>query len=804
MTPAQFDQILKLFIAWVKQEFQYDLYRYQVRIARAVLHTLFVEPKDVYIKISRQAGKCLAKGTSVLMFDGSIKPVEKIAAGDLLMGDDSTPRSVLSIARGRERLWRVQPNSKGHEPYVVNESHILTVACRRTGRLIDRPLRSIKSLKQIDSCVLGVKAPVHFPSRSVPVEPYWLGLWLGDGSSYDVGITTADPEVVEYLDDYAARLGMKLSMYPEKNASDTYAITNGQSGGPNSAVTNPLRDALWDLAIIGHKRIPHAYRANSEAVRLELLAGLIDSDGHKPLAKGKENVCEFVFLSKHLAQDIQWLARSLGFRASICPKPVKGVTYWRVMLYGELWRIPTRIPRKRYTEGTLRENPRSYGFTLVDEGVGDYYGFEIDGNKRFLLGDCTVTHNTESVTLLLRFLIIFYRLVTGNPLMCGVASPKGEQAKTDIDRVKKSVALMRDRWHVEDREFNAATVRAYRFDKLHAEIFKFSLAPTTSNESKTLNLLIVEEAHNADDQKRSNELDPMLASTGGITVHIGVGCTRMCDFKRGCDGQMPGSEAIVVPVDEVIADRRAKFEETKDPTHLNYEKAYERELRKKGPENPQIRLNYLLDDIVELGNFISRERLIAHSRLWLPCADKLFLGLDWARSSDHTWATLTNDANDVVTWWKYPHAPYEEQIELMMRDLKRMGVVNKIQAVKGDATGLGDFPMEYLATHTVLPVDDDSKFKFTLQSKNDLYLNFQAALFRDPEDELAFSYPLNHALTPAFEEQMTRLEREYKGDGELLSVHHPDEPDARDDSCDSTALSLMAASGGGLGEIFVM
>lgn len=121
---------------------------------------------------------------------------------------------------------------------------------------------------------------------------------------------------------------------------------------------------------------------------------------------------------------------------------------------------------------------------------------------------------TETITLLIRFLIIFFRLLTGDPLMAGFASPKGEQAKTDVDRIKKSVQQLRERWQVEDREFNAVTVRAFRRDALHAEIFKFSLAPTTSNESKTLNLLIVEEAHLADDAKRSNELDPMLASTG--------------------------------------------------------------------------------------------------------------------------------------------------------------------------------------------------------------------------------------------------------------------------------------------------
>jgi hypothetical protein len=76
---------------------------------------------------------------------------------------------------------------------------------------------------------------------------------------------------------------------------------------------------------------------------------------------------------------------------------------------------------------------------------------------------------------------------------------KGEQAKADVNRIKKSVMQLRERWQVEDREFNAATVRPYRFDKPTAEMLRFSLATTTINESKTLNLLIVEEAHVADD-----------------------------------------------------------------------------------------------------------------------------------------------------------------------------------------------------------------------------------------------------------------------------------------------------------------
>lgn len=241
---------------------------------------------------------------------------------------------------------------------------------------------------------------------------------------------------------------------------------------------------------------------------------------------------------------------------------------------------------------------------------------------------------TETVTLLVRFLLNFHRLLTGTPLMCGIASPKGEQARTDVDRVKKSIVQLRNRWQVEDREFNAAPVRAYRHDVLYGEIFKFSLAPTTSNESKTLNLLIVEEAHLADDVKRSNELDPMLVSVAGVTFFIGVGCTRLCDFYRAKNGLNPGCVPIVVPVDEVISDRRRKYEQTGDSRHLEYEKSFARELQKKGRSNPELRRNYYLEDQVEAGNFISRERFVSCGRsgedwnrkngLVIPCDDLTF------------------------------------------------------------------------------------------------------------------------------------------------------------------------------------
>jgi hypothetical protein len=421
---------------------------------------------------------------------------------------------------------------------------------------------------------------------------------------------------------------------------------------------------------------------------------------------------------------------------------------------------------------------------------------------------------TEVLTLLLRFLIVFHLPLTGKPLMAAIASPKGEQAKTDVDRIKKSIKQLRDRWQLEDRENNDSTIRAYRQDKLVCEMFKFSLAPTTDNESKTLNVLVVEESHKADHAKRRDQLDPMLASTGGPTWHLGVGAARTSDFTTGCNGQFPNSEPIVVPVDEVIADRRTTYEQTGDPSHLAYERKFNEDLRKYGRQNPEIRRNFYLEDTVEEGNFVSRERLLSCARgqeVKVP-VEKLYIGIDWARVSDHTWLTVVNDQNDVIDWFKYPHVPYLQQIELMLGDLKKprtfgtitFAYLERILAVKGDSTGEGDMPMEVLQSNTSLPVGSESHVKFTLQSKNDLFTNFDNCLFRDPGDPLRFSYPADHPLAGEFEDQMTALIREYKGDGEYLSPHHPDEQGALDDAPDSTSLALLAAAGGGIGEIFFL
>ena len=84
---------------------------------------LYTPYRGLFLYFSLGAGKCHAKGTPIMLFSGEIKLIEDIQIGDLLMGDDSSPRNVISLARGRDKMYDINP-TKG-DVYRVNSEHIL-------------------------------------------------------------------------------------------------------------------------------------------------------------------------------------------------------------------------------------------------------------------------------------------------------------------------------------------------------------------------------------------------------------------------------------------------------------------------------------------------------------------------------------------------------------------------------------------------------------------------------------------------------------------------------------------------------
>lgn len=377
---------------------------YQEDFVKEYSEVLYGKTSGVLMEAPCGHGKCHGKGTKILMFDGSIKNVEDIVVGDLLMGDDSTPRKVLSLARGREELFTIHQN-KG-EDYVVNRSHILTLQYRpygkgcdksRFGEIVDIPLEKYLSLTPTEKkYYYGFCVPVEFPHKELPIPAYLLGLWLGDGTSKEISFTCdhRDAVIVKYYYKVAKEFGCEVHFHRQYNADGTRNNSNvyrivGTTRGATGHIKNPLRNLFEEFNLINNKHIPLDYLTSDRESRLQLLAGIIDTDGSY-----SNYVLEITQKRKELAEDIRRLCWSLGFRVRMTERTINGGTYWRMIISGNIHEIPTRLPRKKIPQRTINKDPFVNSISVESIGEGDYYGFTLDGNHRYCLVDSTVTHNT--------------------------------------------------------------------------------------------------------------------------------------------------------------------------------------------------------------------------------------------------------------------------------------------------------------------------------------------------------------------------------------------------------------------------
>lgn len=397
----------------------------------------------------RRSGKCLMKGEKVLMYDGSIKNVEDIKLGESVMGDDSTPRTVLETHFGKDTLYKIT-NRRG-DSYTVNSHHILSLMYTGKKYIRDRKDRSsyqviwfdknkykltyktfsyknknkediyilaqnflnsiiddrivdisikeyLKLSKKYKNNLLGFKVPIDFSEKNVPIDPYMIGYWLGDGNINEAVITCQDSAVLHYFANNLPKVNCYLNY--RKGNNYCYGINGIKLNGHKNNV-NTFLNTLRDYKLTNEKHIPMDYKCNSRTNRLKLLAGIIDADGH--LSKG--NKFEITQSIKHekLIDDIIYLARSLGFSAT---KHIKKTswTYNGVKKYGEAFRIningegideiPTLIPRKKARARKNRVNALASQISVENIGIGEYYGIELDKNHRFVLGNFIVTHNS--------------------------------------------------------------------------------------------------------------------------------------------------------------------------------------------------------------------------------------------------------------------------------------------------------------------------------------------------------------------------------------------------------------------------
>jgi hypothetical protein len=340
--------------------------------------------KDIdngYNRISIKSGHgCFAKGTQVMKYDGTFCNVEDIVVGDQLMGDDSTRRNVLELYRGNETMYRF--TLMDGVVYEFNESHILCLVATQThGRQTagDKVTVTVKDwLKWSDRkkrTHAFYRKPTTISYETVlPIDPYTLGVWLGDGSSS-----------FDYI-----WLGDKKRDVLNKIDADFKA----DEKGCKKYKLNILQE-LKALNLINNKHIPIQYLQVNRSKRLELLAGLLDTDGSIDRFS-----YEWSTKSIKLAKDMQYLIKSVGCHATIKTKTVKGKDYYRLSIARNITQIPT--VRLKTPQDTKRQRDNlHFGIKSVEcLGMGNYYGFELDGNHKFLGADFSVLHNTGKSSLM--------------------------------------------------------------------------------------------------------------------------------------------------------------------------------------------------------------------------------------------------------------------------------------------------------------------------------------------------------------------------------------------------------------------
>ncbi|HEY5630985.1 MAG TPA: Hint domain-containing homing endonuclease, partial [Nitrososphaeraceae archaeon] len=353
---------------------------------------------------------CHAKGHKILMYDGSLKKIEDIVIGDTVMGPNSEPKRVLDLVRGRQEMRRIIP--KNGSSFVVNKDHKINsyVTCQGKEKW-ESSKEEVISIAQYESSSKWFRhihklqrKSVEFNESNQTIHPYILGILIGDGTlcKKNIMLTNADIEVQEIFKSYLKQLDLTYSVNVR-----TVNIPCEHIGvsDPMSTwkVPNRFTEMIKSLGLYGtkseNKFIPFNYKIASREQRLELFAGLLDTDGHLP---NNSNCFEYSTASKQLGDDIAFLARSLGFMVSMNSKDsyyikdgvkIKCQKAYRIHISGDLNLIPTKVKRKVGSSRKQIKNHLVCGFEVENLPVDDYYGMTLDGDHLYLDEEFVVHHN---------------------------------------------------------------------------------------------------------------------------------------------------------------------------------------------------------------------------------------------------------------------------------------------------------------------------------------------------------------------------------------------------------------------------
>ncbi|WP_438479178.1 DnaB-like helicase C-terminal domain-containing protein [Streptomyces asiaticus] len=369
----------------------------------------FAPRKLIIVGARPGVGKALALDTPLATPTGWTTMGE-VRVGDYVMGADGKPARVSFatevqhdrecfevefsdgsvIVADAEHLWFTDTRAslKSAQAAAVGYNRMKnqrTFPAVRTTAEIAATLRCDTKEQRLNHSVVNAK-PLELPDAELPVDPYVLGVWLGDGATATARISTADPEILDAL----RMAGHQVN----KTAGDNYDY--GVLG---------LQTHLRAIGVLGNKHIPEQYLRASEAQRRALLAGLLDTDG----TVRQDGLIQFAVTKKRLAEDARELISTLGYRTGLSRKVVRGRTMESSTCYtlsfstaDKVFRLPRKLARQK-----TQHHPHARRRFITDVRPVPSVPvrcIQVDNEDRMYLAGrtCIPTHNTTLANTFVR------------------------------------------------------------------------------------------------------------------------------------------------------------------------------------------------------------------------------------------------------------------------------------------------------------------------------------------------------------------------------------------------------------------
>jgi hypothetical protein len=419
------------------------------------MQRLMEEYSRLVIMSMPRSGKAVSLDTTLHGVSGPIL-MSDVKIGDKLFdrfGKVCTVTYISPIQFGRE-VYKIQLDdgtvikADADHQWWVKQAGRTGLRIKTTQEMLNEGLRYSTKWKWR----IPLVKPLEYPEQDLPIHPYVLGVWLGDGSSDSPMITyhEKDRAVVDRCIEIEGSACKPIN----KKGTRVYIRTISGSNYPTS-----LRSRLINLGVLNNKHIPDTYMRASIEQRRELLAGLVDTDGMAS-NKGGASVVQFFQSNEKLAYQVLQLVRSLGFKAYIKyrdRKPLENSPHnIKIKNIKPSWTISFTATEQVFylkrKQDKLRKSwekkPRTKSIISIEKIPSvPVRCISVDSpDQSYIIGDhCTVTHNTTQVVLRTVWVIgnnpdIRVVILSANQKQDGTAAKMAQQIKSYIDtneRVKK-------------------------------------------------------------------------------------------------------------------------------------------------------------------------------------------------------------------------------------------------------------------------------------------------------------------------------------------------------------------------------